>query len=80
MSITVNPDLESRLRERAAAEGLSGEAYIERLVRAEQRAIQELEALALEGPNSGPPIEGGPEFWEAKHRRIDEWLRNAKRQ
>jgi hypothetical protein len=80
MSITVNPDLEARLRERAQAEGISVEAYLERLVRAEQRAIEELEALAREGLNSGPAVECGPEFWEAKHRRIDQRLRDTNRQ
>ena len=81
MSITIHPELESRLRARAEAEGLTVDAYLERLVRAEQSARDELEALALEGLNSGPPIEAGPEYWEAKHRRLDERLREeTKRQ
>lgn len=79
MSITIRPELETKLRARAEAEGLSVEAYLERLVRVEQSARDELEALALEGLNSGPSIEAGPEHWEAKHRRLDELLRNTKR-
>ena len=80
MSITIHPELETRLRARAEAEGLTVEGYLERLVSVEQSARDELEALALEGLNSGPPIEAGPGYWEAKHRRLDEHLRNTKRQ
>jgi hypothetical protein len=47
------------------------------LVRAEQQAEDELEALALEGLNSGEPIEAGPGYWEDKHRRLDERLNKA---
>ena len=54
MTITIDPKLEARLRERAEAEGLTVSAYVERLVNADQTAEEELEALALEGLNSGP--------------------------
>jgi toxin ParE1/3/4 len=57
MSITIHPELETRLRARAQAEGLSVEAYLERLVRADQSAEDELAALASAGLNSGDPIE-----------------------
>ncbi len=80
MSITIHPELETRLRARAQAEGLTVEAYLERLVRVEQSARDELGALALEGLNSGPPLEAGPGYWEAKHRRLDELLRETRRQ
>jgi hypothetical protein len=33
MSITIQPELESRLRVRAEAEGLTVEAYLERIAR-----------------------------------------------
>ena len=42
-------------------------------------AEEELEALALEGLNSGDPIEPGPGYWEEKHRRLDDRLKNAGR-
>jgi plasmid stability protein len=71
MSITIPPELESRLRVRAEAYGLSVEAYVERLVRADQKVQDELESLALEGLNSGEPIEAGPGYWEEKHRKLD---------
>lgn len=77
MSITINPELETRLRARAEAEGLTVEAYLERLVRADQQAEDEIGAMALEGLNSGEPIEVGSSYWEAKHRRLDERLRKT---
>ncbi len=52
MSITIDPELESQLRSRAAA-GVSIEVYVERLIRADQQAEDELEALAMEGLRSG---------------------------
>ena len=75
MTITIDPKIEERLRERAAAEGLSVTAYIERLVNADQSAEEELEGLALEGLYSGEPIEVGPGYWEEKHRRSEEHLK-----
>ncbi len=75
MSITIPPELETRLRARAEAEGLTIEAYVERIARADQQAEDELELLAMEGINSGEPFEPAPGFWEEKHRRLDEKLR-----
>ena len=43
------------------------EAYVERLLRIDQQAEDELETLALEGLDSGEPIEVGPGYWEEKH-------------
>ena len=77
MSISIHPELESKLRALADTEGLTIEAYLERLVRAEQGAEEELTALALEGLDSGEPIQIGPGYWEAKHRMLDERLRGA---
>jgi hypothetical protein len=77
VSITIDPKVEARLRERADAEGLSIEASVERLVNADQAAEEELEALALEGLNSGEPIEAGPGYWEDKHRRLEERLKKT---
>ena len=74
MTIAIHPELEIRLRARAEAEGLTVEAYVERLLRAEQQSEDELEALALEGLDSGEPVEIGPGYWEDKHRRLDERL------
>lgn len=74
MTITIDPKNEDWLRDRAQAEGLSVTAYIERLVNADQSAEEELEGLALDGLNSGDPIEAPLGYWEEKHRRLDEHL------
>ena len=74
MTITIDPKLEAQLRERAEAEGLTVAAYVERLVNADQAAEAEIESLALEGLNSGDPIELGPGYWEEKHRRLNDRL------
>ncbi len=50
MSMTTKTELEAKLRQRAEAKGMTVEAYLERLLRMEQQAEQELETLALEGP------------------------------
>jgi hypothetical protein len=75
MSISLHPELKSKLRARARAEGLSVEAYLERRLRAEQSAEDERMTLALDGVHSGDPIEVGPGYWEAKHQRSDERVR-----
>ena len=72
MSITIRPDLETRIRASAEARDLTIEAYLERLIRCDHEAEDELQALALEGLASGDPIEAGPSFWEERHRRLDE--------
>ncbi len=74
MSIPIHPELETKIRARAEAEGLSIEAYLERLVQADQQGIEELETLALAGIESGAPIEVGPSYWQEKHRLLDERL------
>jgi len=55
------------------------EPTVERLIRADQDAEDELEILASEGINSGELIEVGPDFWEERHRRLDERLKAASR-
>jgi hypothetical protein len=77
MTIMIDPKLEARIREKAEAEGLTVEAYVERLVSADQMAEEELEALALEGVNSGEPIAVGPDYWPEKHRLLDERLKRT---
>jgi hypothetical protein len=77
MAITIDPKLEARLRERAEAEGVSVAEYVERLVKADQAAEEELESLALEGLNSGEAITAGPGYWEEKHRRLDDRLKKT---
>ena len=70
MGIIIHPELETRLRARAEAEGLTIEAYIERIARDDQQAEEELEALALEGLHSGDSVEADERYWEQKRRRL----------
>ena len=79
MPITIHPELEAKLRARAEAAGVTVETYIERIARDDQAAEEELEALALEGLNSGDPIEVGAGYWEEKHRRLEERLKTGTR-
>ena len=75
MNISIHAELETKIRARAEAEGLSIEAYLERFVQADRQGTEELEALALKGLESGAPIEVGPSYWQDKHRQLDERLK-----
>ena len=75
MAITIHPELEAELRAHAHDTGLSIESYIEELFRGRQAAMEELDSLALEGLNSGDPIEVGPDFWEEQNRWLEEKLK-----
>lgn len=77
MSIPIHPELETKIRARAEAEGLNIEEYLERLIQADQQGMEELEALALEGIESGAAIEAGPAYWHEKHRLLDERLKKT---
>jgi hypothetical protein len=70
MSMTIQSDLEVRLRGRAEAEGVSVEAYLERVARDDEQAERELERLALEGLYSGDAIVGDDAFWDARIQRV----------
>lgn len=77
MSIVIPPELEARLRAQAETEGLTVEAYLERLVGADERAEQEITTLALEGLDSGIPLKVDADYWREKHRRLDERLKKT---
>ena len=77
MGLTLNPKLETELRARADAEGISVEAYLERLLQVEEEAIKEIETLALEGLGSGTAMEAGTDYWEKRHRRLDESIKRS---
>jgi hypothetical protein len=77
MTITIDPTLEARLRERAEAEGLTIPAYLERLIQADQSAEEELESLALDGLNSGDQISIEHGYWEGQHRRLEDRLKKT---
>ena len=77
MQLAIDPDTEAKLRARAGAEGLTVEAYVQRLITADEAAEEELRTLVLEGLNSGEPKEVGPGYWEEQHRRLDERLKQT---
>ena len=53
--------------------------YVRELIRADQRRKSEerIDALLLEGLDSGPPLAVTPEYWEEKKRRLTEQLGKA---
>jgi hypothetical protein len=77
MPIMIDPKLEARLRERAAAEGITVPDYVERLLNADQSAEEEFKSLAFEGLDSGDPIQIDPGYWEEKHRLLDARLKTS---
>ena len=77
MSILIEPDMESRLRARAEAEGVTIQAYVERLARDDEAAGEELDALALEGFNSAQSIKGSESYCDEKLRLIVDRYRNT---
>ena len=78
MPITINPELEAILRARAESAGVTVENYIERIARDDQAAEEELEALAIEGLNSGEPIVADQQYWDKKRERlIDRHLKTS---
>jgi len=79
MSIVIPAELETRLRAQAKAEGLTVEAYLERLIGASERAEEEMTTLALEGINSGAALEVDASYWQEKHRRLDERLKKTEK-
>jgi len=79
MSIALDPSLEARLRVRADAEGITIQAYVERIAREDEQAEQELETFALEGLNSGDAIKPDPAYWDDKRRRLEERYRSTAR-
>ena len=83
MSISIHPELEARFRARAAAEGLTVEGYLERLLLTEQQAESELEASALEGlldeaEESGDYVGASNEDFDAMEREAQDLVRKHK--
>ena len=73
LEITLPEPLRAFVEEQiAAGTYATASNYLEELVREDQkrRARERLEALLLEGLDSGPPIEVTPEYWEQKRARL----------
>ena len=75
MGITLQPELEAKLRSRAKKQGASIDSYIEHLLFIDDVTRESLEQAALEGLNSGEPVEGDQAFWEERHRKLDEYVK-----
>lgn len=71
MSITIGPPLEAELRAKASAEGITVETFLERLLRADEGVMADIEKLATEGLRSGEPIVPDANYWSEKHRKLD---------
>jgi hypothetical protein len=78
VSISLRPDLESKLRRKAQAEGLTVHKYVERLIAIAEPPNEELENLALEGFRSSEAIAADSQYWRAKHRCLDELLKKKR--
>lgn len=77
MNIALPESLKTFVQERVADGGYSSVSeYVRELIRTDQkrRLEERVDALLLEGLNSGPPIEATPEYWEAKKRNLAERL------
>ena len=75
LNISLPQSLKDYVEERVKESGYSTPSeYVRNLVREDQkrRAEEKLEALLLEGINSGKPIEITSEYWEEKRRRFME--------
>lgn len=78
MGITITPELEGLLRSNTAAEGLSVEEYLARLVKLDQQATAEFKAVIADAINSGDPFEPVLGYWEEKHRKLEERLKSGR--
>ena len=75
LSISLPEPLKEYLETQAKERGYDTPSdYISALVREDQerKAEQRIEALLLEGVNSGEPIEVTPQYWEQKRRKLIE--------
>ncbi|MGC8643211.1 MAG: type II toxin-antitoxin system ParD family antitoxin [Isosphaeraceae bacterium] len=77
MNIALPESMKQFVQERVSAGGYSSVSeYIRELIRADQKRRMEerIDALLLEGLDSGEPIPVTKEYWEAKKRRLNERL------
>lgn len=80
MNVALPESLKSFVQERVADGGYSSVSeYIRELIRADQkhRLEERIDALLLEGLDSGAPIEVTPDYWESKKQKLTERLAKA---
>ncbi len=77
INIALPESMKHFVQERVTEGGYSSVSeYVRELIRADQKRKGEerIDALLLEGLDSGQPIPVTPEYWEAKKRRLTERL------
>jgi len=82
LNISLPQSLKEYVEHQVSSGGYSTPSeYLRELLRQDQkqRAEQKLEALLLEGLNSGDPIEITPEYWERKRAQLVERHKNKKK-
>lgn len=80
MNIALPDSMKHFVQDRVSEGGYSSVSeYVRELIRADQRRKTEerVDALLLEGLDSGPPIPVTPEYWEEKKRKLTERLGKA---
>lgn len=80
MNIALPESMKHFVQERVTEGGYSSVSeYVRELIRADQRrkAEERVDALLLEGLDSGAPIPVTPEYWEEKKRKLTERLGKA---
>jgi antitoxin ParD1/3/4 len=72
MNVSLPEQLREFVSERAAGRFGSASEYVRELIREDQRRAEQerLEALLLQGLESGKPVEVTPEFWERKRQEL----------
>ena len=79
-NIALPESMKHFVQERVTEGGYSSVSeYIRELIRADQKrqAQERIDALLLEGLDSGKPVAVTPEYWEEKKRRLGERLGKA---
>jgi len=82
MNIALPESMKHFVQERVSEGGYSSVSeYVRDLIRADQRrkAEERIDALLLEGLDSGQAIAVTPEYWEEKKRKLTERLGKASR-
>jgi antitoxin ParD1/3/4 len=77
MNIALPESMKQYVQARVSEGGYSSVSeYIRELIRGDQKrkAEERIDALLLEGLDSGPPIPVTPEYWEEKKRKLTERL------
>lgn len=77
MSLPIPPGLETKIRAPAEAEGLSIEACRERLVHAERQGMGRIASAGAPRPRFWCSDRMGPSYWQEKHGRLDEGLKET---